>query len=156
VAERVVIGIGNPDRGDDAVGHEVVRLLRGRVPADVVLATETGEATALLRRLDGAGSVFLVDAARSGGAPGAVRRFDARARSLPSGLGAMSSHGFGLAQAIELARALGCLPRTCVVYAVEGAGFDAGASLTPEVARAASEVAGRLLVELSQRVGVDA
>ena len=34
---RLVIGVGNPDRGDDGVGDEVVRLLAGRTPPDVGL-----------------------------------------------------------------------------------------------------------------------
>jgi hydrogenase maturation protease len=33
----VVIGVGNPDRGDDGVGRAVVRRLRERVPDDVTL-----------------------------------------------------------------------------------------------------------------------
>ena len=31
----LVVGIGNPDRGDDAVGPTVARRLRGRVPSGI-------------------------------------------------------------------------------------------------------------------------
>ena len=51
MAERLVVGIGNPDRGDDAVGRLVARALRGRVPADVRVVEQDGEATALLAEL---------------------------------------------------------------------------------------------------------
>jgi hydrogenase maturation protease len=148
VGRRLIIGIGNPDRGDDAVGCEVVRLLRRRLPAGVELVHHVGEATAILNDLEGVGAAFLVDAAASGAEPGTVRRFDVAGTALPSGLAELSSHGFGLAQAVELARAFGSLPRHCIVYAIEGRQFEPGAALSPEAARTAAEVAGRILDEL--------
>ncbi len=148
---RLIVGIGNPDRGDDAVGCEVVRRLRGRTPEGVEVLHQSGEATRLLSVLQEAEVAILVDAALSGGAPGTVHRFDAGARALPSGLAEVSSHGFGLAQAIELARVLDAMPRRCVVYAIEGRGFEAGAPLSPEAARAAAAVAERIIDELQSR-----
>jgi hydrogenase maturation protease len=145
---RLIVGIGNPERGDDAIGHEVVRLLRGRLPAGVELLHHAGEATAILDCLQGVEIAFLVDAAVSGAEPGRVRRFDAAGRALPSGLAELSSHGFGLAQAIELARALGTMPRRCIVYAIEGRQFAPGTPLSSEAAGAAAEVADRILEEL--------
>ena len=41
----VVVGIGHPDRGDDAVGRIVADRLRGLVPDDVTVLDEDGEAT---------------------------------------------------------------------------------------------------------------
>lgn len=145
---RLVIGIGNPERGDDAVGYEVVRLLRERPPADVELVHRAGEATAILNDLEGAEVAFLVDAAGCGAEPGRVHRFDVASRALPSGLVELSSHGLGLAQAVELARALGSLPRCCIVYAIEGQRFEPGMSPSPEAMRGAVEVVDRVLDEL--------
>jgi hydrogenase maturation protease len=150
---RLIVGIGNADRGDDAVGCEVVRRLRERTPEGVEVLHESGEATRLLRLLQEADIAILIDAAVSGGVPGTVRRFDAGARSLPSGLAELSSHGFGLAQAIELARALGAVPRRCIVYAIEGRGFEPGAPLSPEVAHAATALAERIIDELRSSPG---
>ena len=148
---RLILGIGNPERGDDAVGGEVVRLLRGRLPAGFEVLPHSGEATALLTCMQGAEVAFLIDAAVSGAEPGTVRRFDVAEQSLPSGLGALSSHGFALAQAIELARVLGSLPRRCIVYAIEGHQFEPGTPLSPKAAHAAAEVADRILHELRSR-----
>jgi hydrogenase maturation protease len=150
---RLIVGIGNPDRGDDAVGCEVLRRLHGRTPEGVEVLHEPGEATRLLSLLQEVDVAILVDAAVSGGAPGTVRRFDAGARSLPSGLAGLSSHGFGLAQAIELARALEGVPRRCIIYAIEGRRFEPGAPLSPEVARAAATVAENILGELRSPPG---
>lgn len=146
---RIVLGIGNPERGDDAAGRNVARLLRGMLPAEVEVAEHDGEATALLTRLDGAQAAFLVDACGSGAQVGTVRRFDVSMAPLPHGALGLSTHGFGPAEAIELARALGQLPPRCIVYAIEGASFEAGAPLSPPVATAVAQVAQRICAEIT-------
>ena len=82
-ASTVVIGIGNPDRGDDAVGRRVATRLRGRVPEAVTVVEEDGEATRLLERLGGTASAILVDATISGAAVGTIRRVDVTRDPLP-------------------------------------------------------------------------
>jgi hydrogenase maturation protease len=146
---RILIGVGNPDRGDDAAGRTMARCLVGALPEDVEIAELDGEATALVARLQGADAAILVDACASGAPAGTVRRFDVGEAPLPQGTFGVSTHGFGLAEAIELARALGDLPASCIVYAIEGASFEAGAPLTPPVAAAIEEVAGRLCAEFA-------
>ncbi len=147
-SRRIVIGIGNPDRGDDAAGRAVARLLRGLLPKDVDLVEHDGETTGLLARLDGVTAAFLVDACASGAPAGTVRRFDVAERLLPREAFGLSSHSLGLAEAVELARALGQLPLCCVVYAIEGESFAVGAPLSPPVVTAVAEVAARLRTEI--------
>jgi hydrogenase maturation protease len=144
----VVLGIGNPARGDDAAGPAVARLLRDRLPDGVAVAESDGEATALLAWLDGAAAAFLVDASVSGAPAGTVRRFDATTLPLPQDFRALSTHGFGLGEAVELARALGQLPSRCVVYAIEGGSFALGAGLSPPVRTAVAALAERLAAEV--------
>jgi hydrogenase maturation protease len=152
----MVLGVGNPDRGDDAAGRTVARLLRGMLPQDVEVAELDGEATDLLARLDGIATAFLIDACASDVSAGTVYRFDVGAAPLPQHAFTVSTHGFGLAEAIELARALGQLPPRCVVYAIEGGTFEAGAPLSPPVAAAVGDVARRLLAEVTDdRCGKD-
>lgn len=148
-SRRLVIGVGNPDRGDDAAGRAVAALLRRALPAEVEIAEHDGEAAALLSRLEGAAAAFLVDACVSGAPPGTVRRFDAALSALPHDAFGLSTHGLGLAGAVELARALGQLPRCCVVYAIEGEFFAPGAPLSPPVSVAVAEVAWRLAAEIA-------
>lgn len=152
---RIVLGIGNPDRGDDAAGRAAARLLRGALPDDVEVAEHDGEATSLLARLDGAEAAYLIDASASGAPSGAIRRFDAAAAPLPGGAVGLSSHGFGIAEAVELGRALGQLPPRCVVYAIEGACFEVGAPLSPAVLAAVADVAGRLRAEIADNRRVE-
>jgi len=132
-----VIGLGNAARGDDAAG-----LLAARAVGGVELE---GDPSALLDLLDGAPAATLVDAVASGAAPGTVHRFDASAEPLPASLrSSTSTHAIGLADALELARALGRLPRRVIVYGIEGAAFAAGDAVTPAVARAVEHVAAEL------------
>lgn len=150
---RLVIGIGNEDRGDDAVGHLTARLLASRLPRDVEVLEHNGEATGLLEHLASAEAIYLIDAAVSGTAAGSIRRFDCRESPLPSGDFAVSTHGLGPAEAIELARALGQLPRHCIVFAIEAAGVDPGEPLTGALRAAAERVAAQIAAELSARSG---
>jgi hydrogenase maturation protease len=147
--QRVILGIGNIARGDDAAGRLVVRRLKGSLPDNVEAAELDGEATALLARFEGAEAAFLIDACRSGAPPGTVRRLDVGMTPLPAGLFGLSTHGFGLAEAVELARALARLPPRCVLYAIEGASFETGAPLSPAVAAAVSDVVARLRLEMA-------
>lgn len=144
----LVIGIGNPDRGDDAVGLIVARHLALRCPAGVRIVEHSGESTGLLDCLGSADQAFVVDACMAGGPPGTINRFDVTANALPAIAFACSTHGMGLAHAIALARALGCLPPHCVVYAIEGRRYEIGAALSPEVAAAARKVADLIWNEL--------
>ncbi len=144
----IVIGIGNPDRGDDAAGRILARLLRRQLPRDIEVIELAGEATALLARLDGAEAVYLVDACVSGAIPGTVRRFDLSAEPLPCGIDALSTHGLALTEALELARSLRLLPARSIVYAVEGQCFELGAGLSPPVDAALAVIARRLRCEI--------
>lgn len=144
----IVAGIGNVDRGDDAAGRAVASRLQGRVPGGVAVLELDGEATTLIARLAGAPGAIIVDACRSGAPAGTVCRFDVSAAPLPAAGYGLSTHGFGLASAIELARALGQLPHRCVVYAIEGERFDAGAELSPAVEAAIDGVVSQILAEL--------
>jgi hydrogenase maturation protease len=92
---------------------------------------------ALLDALAGVEAAILIDAVQSGAAPGTVHRFDAAAQALPPTLLRCSTHALGVAEAVELARALGQLPARLAVYGVEGADFDIGDGLSAPDAAAA-------------------
>src|SRR5574341_563487 len=110
MTQFLVIGVGNDYRGDDGVGRMVARELRQRSPRTIAILETTGEGAALLESWKGADTVILIDAVASGAYPGTIQRLDARAQPLPAGLLHTSTHAFGVAQAIELARALDQLP----------------------------------------------
>lgn len=150
-AHCLIVGIGNPDRGDDGVGALVARRLQADDAQGVRVVEHTGEAADLLERLSGVDTAYLIDAAVTGALPGSITRFDAAATPLAGSAFACSTHGLGLLEAIELARALGRLPRRCVVYAIEGRQYEVGHRLSPQVAAAAEEVATLIRQELRSR-----
>ncbi len=149
-AAALVIGIGNPDRGDDAAGSVLARRLAGMLPPGMHVIEHDGEPSSLLAHLAEATRAVLVDASAPLGRPGTVRRFDVSTTPLPAVTFQLSSHGLGLADAIELARTLGQLPARCIVYTIEAEAFDAGALLSAPVAKAVRIVADEVLAELTR------
>ena len=145
----LVVAIGNPDRGDDGFGPAVAHRLMGRVPSTVRILERSGEVSALIDDWDGIPSVFVIDAMAPISEPGQVHRFDLIDSPLPIGFAPNSSHAFGVAETVELARSLGRLPQYLVAYLVEGEQFGTGAPLSPSVAAAVDDVAERVLAELS-------
>lgn len=130
-----VIGVGRTVRGDDGAGPRVARALAADPPDGVAVHECPGEFDALLDLFEGAGAVVVVDAVCSGAPPGTLVRHDAVASPVPAPAGP-SSHGFGLAEAIEFGRALKRLPPVLVVHGVEAADVTPGAGLSPAVAAA--------------------
>ena len=55
-----------------------------------------------------------------------------------------STHHFGLAEAVELARALDRLPPRLWIYGIEGKQFEQGSVPSPEVTQAIEKVAERI------------
>ena len=148
MSRAVVIGVGNPYRGDDAVGLAVAERLRDRVPPGVELVECEQEPSRLLDAWEGADVALIVDASSSGGVPGTVHRFDAAAGGVPARVFRSSTHAFGVGEAVELGRALGRLPARVVVYGVDGAAFVAGEGLSAPVEAAVGEVVDAVLVDL--------
>lgn len=151
-----VLGLGNRQRGDDAVGLRVVEALRERAPAGIDCVLVEGAPVELGCRWRPADRVVIVDAARSDQAPGCIRRFDALRDPLPASMFAVSTHALGLIEGIELARALGQMPAALIVYAIEGRRFEVGAPLSAAVAQAVDEAARRILDELGGPEAPDA
>jgi hydrogenase maturation protease len=147
----VVIGVGNRWRSDDAAGLLAARRVRDLAPEAVEVTELEGEPVSLLDAFEGADAVLVIDAVSSGAAAGTVHRVDARAEPLPEPLAGPSTHLLGLAEAIELARALGRLPRLLVVYGIEGGRFEAGEGVSGPVAAAVEEAAAAVVDELRGR-----
>lgn len=145
----LLVGVGNDHRGDDGAGLAVARLLKAKAVPGATIIEATGDGTALLEAWRGYDAVYLFDAVTSGAAPGSVHRLDVSERALPADVVATTSHAFGVAEAIELARSLGQTPRRLVVYGIEGKAFEVGEGLSAQVERAVRDVAEQVLLELS-------
>ncbi len=144
----MVIGLGNENRGDDACGRLVARLLRTRLDPSVAVLERDAEGTELLDLWTGRDLVVVVDAVKAGGSPGAVLRMEIGSEPLPTPLAATSSHGVSLGQAIALGQIFHRLPKRLVLYGIEAVTFDPGSSLSGPVAAAVETAALRVEEEV--------
>jgi hydrogenase maturation protease len=144
----IVIGVGNSFRGDDAVGLMVARLLKEQSPAHIRVVEQSRQAFALLELWDKTDTVIIIDAVVSGAEPGTVHRFDVQAGPIPTAWFHGSTHAFGVAEAIELARALGQLPPRVLVFGIEARRWEAGVRLSPELERVVPTLVQHILQEV--------
>jgi hydrogenase maturation protease len=121
----------------------------------------TGDCLSLLEVWKDAESVILIDATRSGAEPGTLHRLDGASQPLPVGLMRhTSTHGFGVAEAVGLAKSLNQLPQKMVIFGIEGKNFTAGAPLSQEVEAALGTVTECIRAEVRalldpERIGLD-
>lgn len=149
--EVVVIALGSRFRGDDGVGPTVAERLNGRL-AGCTIVEGRDDAMAIVSAWEGAALAVVVDAAVSGASPGTIHRSEVNAEPLPRDLARCSSHGLGLAEAVELGKVLGKLPGRLVIYAVEAKTFEPGAALSAEVTAAIGEVVLSVKAEVASFV----
>jgi hydrogenase maturation protease len=105
---------------------------------------------ALMDAWEGADTVILIDAVHSGASAGAIHRVDAQVERLLAGWFHWSTHALNVAEAIELARALGRLPPRLIVFGFEGESFETGVGLSPQVERALDELVARVIQEIER------
>lgn len=141
--KRLVIGCGNEFRGDDAAGVLVVRKLAVCKYEEVELCECSGEGAALMACWQGFDDVTVVDAAFGFLQAGEIREWDASMAGSPAGWRSASTHSFGVADAIEVGRALELLPKHLHVIAIGGTQFEAGESPSKEVEQAVETIVSR-------------
>ena len=143
----VVIGVGNEYRRDDGVGPAIAAAVADKRAPGIQVVVTDGEPARLLDAWHGAEVAVVVDAVVVRHPdPGHVHRLTVDA--LPGGGTAGSSHGLGIPEAVELARALGRLPERLVFFTVEIGDIGYGTGLSAPVAAAVAPVAAAVLREL--------
>jgi hydrogenase maturation protease len=138
----VIIGIGNPWRHDDGAGWVTADVAGARLGPDAAVVVQSdGEPARLIDAWTDADLAVVVDAVRTGAAPGTIHHVeavDAMNRRLSD---LASSHGLGLGDAVRLGRAVGQLPRRLMVFGIEAADVSAGRGFSSAVAGAVQTVA---------------
>jgi len=140
VSSLLVIGVGNPDRGDDAAGWIAAKRVADRCqgwvgggPGKVRVCQSAGDPASLIDAWDGAEDVVVIDAVVTGGPVGTVCVVDLlRQPGFPVGR-QVSSHGMGPAEAVALARSLDTLPASLTLVGIEAKSFTPGDGLSPGV-----------------------
>ena len=148
----LVIGCGNPLRGDDAAGPVLIRRLWDRgLPAGVRCADGGTGGMDVVFQMRGVPEVILVDACRTGAEPGAVFEVPGdEVANLPP-LSGINLHAFRWDHALAFARWLlrAGRPERVTAFLIEGQTYDVGAALSPAVDRAIDEVADRLMARFA-------
>jgi len=131
----LVVGLGHPDRGDDAVGLVAAGAMQAFGLPDTNVVTSTTGLLGIIDDVAACERLVVIDAIRSGAVPGTVVQFEAR--HLPTGLrSSFSSHAVGLAEEIALLDNLGHLPTKVEVIGLELEDVAIGTDLGPAVVKA--------------------
>lgn len=147
-APVLIVGLGNPLRGDDGIGMRVAALLaQGELPPGVEVIEGGTPGLGLVPVLEGRRRVVLVDAADVGRGPGAFVRFTLDEARLVGDEKHISIHDAGLRDALLLAAALGELPDEVVIVGVQPANVDWHEGLSPEVEASLPEIVAATLAE---------
>ncbi len=122
-----ILGVGSPF-GADRLAWDAIDHLSGTDLGEVELVKLDRPGSGLLAYFNGVEQLILLDAVRFDTEPGGVSLLDpGQLDGVPS---ATSSHGFGVAQALELGRRLGCLPTRLQLVGIHtGADLSAPPSL---------------------------
>ena len=144
----LVIGIGNEFRSDDSIGIVLSRKLKEKLPSSVkVVECGTG-GVELLEIWKDYNSVFIIDAASSGKAPGTISRFDLNKETLPQNAFNYSSHSFSISETVKLARKLNRLPTRLIIYGIEGKIFEQGTGLSYNLESVCDALLKNLLTDI--------
>ena len=153
MANTLILGLGNPLRGDDGVGTAVITTLQNEpLPPDVDVVDGGTAGLELVLLLQKYRRVLVVDAAEMGLAPGEWRRFDGNTAVLPTNPDHLNGtlHNAGFAQALTLAEALGTLPTEITVFGVQPAMVDWSDGLRAAVETAVLPVCQAVLGALGE------
>lgn len=139
----LIVGCGNADAGDDSAGIEIVRRLGELGDCGCELRAESAPGVGLLDLFPLADVILFLDAVTGGGVPGTLYLTPLPSKKLePRALGSLSGHGWGVAEALGLAHALGrAIPRLFLL------GIEVGTVTQGAARSAAVEQAVGLVVE---------
>ena len=150
MAKTLIMGLGNPFRGDDGIGSCVIAALRQeRLAPEVSIIDGGTPGLETMLIWQGYQRVIIVDAADMGLAPGCWQRFlpDEAIFKIDRSQMRGTLHSAGLAEAISLAEALDMLPAELIFYGVQPAKIDWSVGLSSEVQAAVTEVSTSILLE---------
>lgn len=149
-APVLVLGIGNLLLGDEGAGLRVVENLTARytLPPEVEALDGGTMGMALLPYLAGRRLLLLIDAVRTGAAPGTVVQMEL---SDPAAFcrGKISPHQIGIAEVLAVAALTNELPGRMVVIGVEPKEMNTGLTLSPEISDQIGAMADMVAAELT-------
>ncbi len=147
IQEIMIVGIGNPYRGDDAAGWVVIDGLMKIIGSVIRLEKRRGDFAELIDIFSTYKTVYLVDACQSNGPLGDWQRIDLHHQPKMEERPQTSTHGFGIFQAISIAKNLGQLPNRIILYVINGNHYTMQSGLSSLVSKSVDIVIEKILNE---------
>ncbi len=144
-----IFAVGNSFYGDDGVGAAVLEHIREceSFPGAELVDIHT-DALALVDELAPDVLNVVIDAAEMGVEPGEAMGFRPSEVEMKIKSDHLSMHGFGLAEAFDLATQLGCMPRQVLIVGVQPERIEINQGLTAKVAAAVPQVISIIKAEV--------
>jgi hydrogenase maturation protease len=128
----VIIGVGNLLMKDEGIGiHAVQALQELDLPADIV-TIDGGTSPDLIAYTRAGDKMIIIDAAKAGGEPGTIYRFQPEDLAEVTGK-LTSAHEMGVEENLKLMSLTGNEPEEVVIIGVEPGDIDWGTELSPEL-----------------------
>ncbi len=141
-----IIGIGNLLLGDEGVGVHVAQRLAEIIHSDDIQVIDAGTSPDIFGLVD-AQKVIVVDAAKAGGVPGTIYRFELGELNLNSEH-PLSLHEVSLLDGLRVWSFLNRRPESVVVIGIEPSTVDFGLGLSPQVEGKLPEVMRLVISEI--------
>ena len=152
----LVLGLGNPLRGDDGIGPRLIEALNRRGLPEEATALDAGTGGLdLLQILEGWERAIIIDAADVGREPGQFVRFTPDEASFVGSENATSLHNAGLAEVLALADALGQPLPELVIFGVQPEKIGWGEGLSEIVEATLPALVDKVLDEINKFVTRD-
>ena len=144
----VVIGVGNLLQKDEGIGIHTVKALEKMEMPDNVTIIDGGTSPDILACTRGGDKLIIIDAARAGGEPGTIYRFQPDDIVAESGE-MLSVHELGVPQNLRLMLLSGDEPSEVIIIGIEPKEIDWGIELSPELEMKIPEIISVVIKEMS-------
>jgi hydrogenase maturation protease len=146
-ARTVVIGVGNLLMKDEGIGIHAVKALQKMELPDSVTLIDGGTSPDVIACTRAGDKLIIIDAARAGGEPGAIYRF--QPEDLEDSAGEiLSVHDLGVPQNLRLMLLAGSGPSRVVIIGIEPKEIDWGTELSAELESKIPEIIAVVLQEI--------
>ncbi len=143
----VIIGVGNLLMKDEGIGIHTMKALQEMQLPDNVTVIDGGTSPDIIACTRAGDKLIIVDAARAGGEPGAIYRF--QPDDLEDSAGeALSVHELGVPQNLRLMLLSGNGPSEVIIIGIEPKDIDWGTELSPELEMSIPKIISVILQEI--------
>lgn len=148
-ASNLILGFGNPLKGDDGIGIQAVKMLSERdLPPDTKVMEVRAPGWDLATWFEGCSFLIMIDAVRMGKPPGTWQRLDLEDIKLIPPKGYLSLHEASIREGLLLTQSLNILPEKILFYGLEPGSLSAGQTLSPVVQAALPDLIEEILREI--------